>query len=243
MGMEYSQVRLNHQGCITSSIPFFIPTQMQLPTTFKIRATDGQTKIYDSFIPTGSGCYEAIAVMEKQIDAKDFTPVYGWSDMPYRDVSVSDKHLAILTFCEGDVTLEVAPDVEAYRKAILEAHDFYVVKYDNYLWGGHSSIEGEQPIAKAAIATMPDDWRQFRLQKRFHASCQEDVLGVSWDLGALYRLAADYLEANPYDCLCLINAGGGDGGSSFGSKSIDSAFGEAAKKFNPITRRMSWQKE
>lgn len=215
---------------------------MRIPTTFKLRdRVNSPTKLYDAFIPTGSGCYEAIAIMEKQLDAKDFSTVYGWSDMPYRDVSVSDKELSILTFCEGDVTLEVAPDVETYKQAILAAHNCYVVEGDRYLFGGSSYVEGDQPIAKAVIEAQNDDWRQFRLQTRFGASCREDIIGVSWDLGLLYRMAQKYLEDKPFSTLALVNPGGG--GQTFNPNSIDECFKEAVKSFNPLTRKMTWEEK
>lgn len=48
-----------------------------------------------------------------------------WCDQPYRIVWTSDEHRVVLTFCEGDLSYEVAPDAAAHQRAVRAAAQFY----------------------------------------------------------------------------------------------------------------------
>lgn len=56
----------------------------------------------------------------------DFSEVEEWCDYPYRRVWASATERVILTYCEGDLDYEIAPDDEAFQRAWWRAHRFYV---------------------------------------------------------------------------------------------------------------------
>jgi len=50
---------------------------------------------------------------------------YEMSDEPYRLVRLYDEARVILTYCEGDLDLEVYPDAPSYFAGVASARDFY----------------------------------------------------------------------------------------------------------------------
>ncbi len=48
-----------------------------------------------------------------------------WADRSYRGVWTSAEYLAIITFCEGDITIERNDSQADYDKAIARCGDFY----------------------------------------------------------------------------------------------------------------------
>lgn len=54
-----------------------------------------------------------------------FVEVEKWEDAPYRRVWVSDEDLAIATYCEGDITVQVFAREISYSLALQYASEFY----------------------------------------------------------------------------------------------------------------------
>lgn len=48
-----------------------------------------------------------------------------WADGPYRHVWTSETERAIITFCEGDVSIERFETGEQYRAGLEKCADFY----------------------------------------------------------------------------------------------------------------------
>ena len=79
--------------------------------------TEDQSKLfYKGFTLRG---YNSIKTPE------NFKINYNWSDFPYRVVWVNEKELSVLTFTEGDITLNVFKSEAAYNEYIQEAEEFY----------------------------------------------------------------------------------------------------------------------
>jgi hypothetical protein len=128
------------------------------------QVVDGDTAIY----------YGRIGLQEMVNNLPEgFSDVPGWADGYYRRTFISDKHLAEATYCEGDFSLLVAKTEAAYKAAIQESHQVYVVQRGGIY--GYTDISPEgQPIAASAIEDIPgiDDqpWRHcqvFNGQDRF----------------------------------------------------------------------------
>jgi len=96
---------------------------------------------------------------------ESFYHVPGWVE-EFRYTWISDEYLAIACWCEGSVSLFIGEDVEAYKRAIQDAHNVYVVESP---WDTRATsiIPQQCPIAQLAIDTIPglDDqnWRQSHL--------------------------------------------------------------------------------
>ncbi len=56
---------------------------------------------------------------------KGFVEVEDWQDAHYRRVWVSDDDLAIVTYCEGDITVQLFERKVTYDVALEYASNFY----------------------------------------------------------------------------------------------------------------------
>ncbi len=54
-----------------------------------------------------------------------FEVAWGWCAEPYRIVWVNLEARAIITYCEGDVSIAISPTPEAFRDERLDARNFY----------------------------------------------------------------------------------------------------------------------
>ena len=54
-----------------------------------------------------------------------FDEYENWSDGDYRRVWVSDTEMAIFTYCEGDLSLEVLETERQFRASLRKAGEFY----------------------------------------------------------------------------------------------------------------------
>lgn len=161
--------------------------------------------IYDNFIGTTYGSHQSCWELHKQMNPFGFFQAEGWNEGWYRQVWTSDTHLSILTFCEGDVILEVCNDVASYQAEIVRCHNFYVVEHGDYLSGAFTHIDKNCPIAIAAVESQPNTWRYYRL----HTFLQNEILGTSPDPQALKPLAIEWFAQNPQGGLKLAYPGGG----------------------------------
>lgn len=48
-----------------------------------------------------------------------------WADGPYRHVWVHNEERAIITYCEGDISVQVYETQAAYDLAVFKSHQFY----------------------------------------------------------------------------------------------------------------------
>lgn len=55
-----------------------------------------------------------------------FEGVEDWEEFPYRVCWKSEKHKAIITYCEGDIHLCVYDKAETYEREVIEADKFYL---------------------------------------------------------------------------------------------------------------------
>lgn len=56
---------------------------------------------------------------------EEFEGVEEWEEFPYIVCWKSEKHKAILTYCEGDIHLSVHKKDETYQREVIEADEFY----------------------------------------------------------------------------------------------------------------------
>lgn len=56
---------------------------------------------------------------------ESFTEIEDWQDAHYRRVWVSDEDLAIVTYCEGDITVQLFERKISHDLAVEDAFDFY----------------------------------------------------------------------------------------------------------------------
>ncbi|MHC1571258.1 MAG: hypothetical protein ACXQTL_00615 [Methanosarcinales archaeon] len=54
-----------------------------------------------------------------------FKEVEEWEDWPYRVVWISEAELSICTYCEGDVSIIIFKDGQAYQQELEESAEFY----------------------------------------------------------------------------------------------------------------------
>lgn len=54
-----------------------------------------------------------------------FKEIYEWNDASFRTVWASCWDKAIITYCEGDISVVVCDSDEAYNQEYREAHEFY----------------------------------------------------------------------------------------------------------------------
>ena len=57
--------------------------------------------------------------------AAGWSEVRTWQDAPYFGLYASQKARAILTYCEGDVTLQEFPSEKFYLQGLVEAVQYY----------------------------------------------------------------------------------------------------------------------
>ena len=150
----------------------------------------------------------------KQVAPFGFFQVEGWNEDYYRHIWTSDTHLSILTFCEGDVALEVCNDVASYQEAIVECHNFYVVNDRQYLGGAFTHIDN-CPIAIAAVESQPKTWRYYRLRGCYSS----ELLAVSPDPQLLKQLSLKWFEENPNEGQLWLERWGSS--SSFSKTKIE----------------------
>ena len=55
----------------------------------------------------------------------EFHLVNKWSCGDFRVVWISKKDLAVLTYCEGDLILEIYDNTEEFRKGLKKMEDYY----------------------------------------------------------------------------------------------------------------------
>ncbi len=77
----------------------------------------------------------------------------GWECEPFRYIYISDKHLSIVSYCEGDMTVHVYEHEDAYKCAIVQNHKFYCDEASSYAF---TRIPEKMPIAQSALEEMPN---------------------------------------------------------------------------------------
>ncbi len=88
----------------------------ELIRRFGLTLDDGKHR---GLIMGGDGCPDIR-------DATSFKPQHAWADGPYREVYTSNTELAVFTYCEGDLTLEICSTRELYDALILSCKRFYL---------------------------------------------------------------------------------------------------------------------
>jgi hypothetical protein len=127
-----------------------------------------------------------------------FIQVKGWHDGHYRRVWISDADLSIVTYCEGDFSLEIAHSEAIYKREIQKCHNFYVV--ENGGINSFTSIPDSHLIAKAAIEEIPgidsQPWRQYHLFTK-NNNDYKDAIVSSKSKSLVLAKAAEILMCDP----------------------------------------------
>ena len=92
------------------------PESAELIRRFDLQPASKQR--HRGWIPGGDGCPDLR-------DASTFMIRPAWSDGVHREIHASQDELAVFTFCEGDLTLEIFPTRDAFDAEILSCNLFY----------------------------------------------------------------------------------------------------------------------
>lgn len=165
------------------------------------RSSDHETKIYDGRC---SGEWKSVDVHLHE----SFKYIEGWEDASYRAVWLSEELMAAVTYCEGDVTVEVADDAEGYEQIVRTARQSYMIDKDHWV-----VILDSLPVTQAIIDLMSQEWKQTKLK-----AYNEGVIARGNSSDQLWEVARSWLEANPDEYLKIERCGGA---LAFGKKELD----------------------
>ncbi len=155
------------------------------------RESNHGTTLYEGWF---NGEWNAV---EQRID-KSFQYIEGWEDGPYRVVWLSEKLLAQVTYCEGDLSLDVAKDAEGYKRIVESAMQFYTIDKDHWV-----EIPDSMKITQAIVDAMPQEWKQVKLKAE-----GQTIIARGFSSDELWNAAQKWFEENPEGNLKL-DAGGG----------------------------------
>ena len=128
---------------------------------------------------------------------KSFRYIEGWNDGPYRSVWLSEELLAGITYCEGDVSIDIANDAEGYKRIVEAAMQFYTINNDHWV-----EIPDSMKITQAIVDAMPQEWKQIKLRAN-----GTDIIARGFSSDVLWDVAQKWFEGNP-DGLLKLDAGG-----------------------------------
>ena len=86
------------------------------------RTNESGCKLFKGFAPSGADVHEWLNLIHK--GNSPWTQELAWCDA-YRDVWISVFYRCTLTYCEGDLTLSIAPDAESFYDALASSSKFY----------------------------------------------------------------------------------------------------------------------
>ncbi|MBD1995377.1 hypothetical protein H6G00_01860 [Leptolyngbya sp. FACHB-541] len=153
---------------------------------------------YDGITRFDGHTLRSADALHKNLDSS-FKYIEGWGDGAYRVIWLSDELMAEASFCEGDISVYVADNLDAYAQIIRESMQCYTLNKE----GGWVSIPESLKIAQSVIDQMPQDWRQRRLQNLD----TDEVIARSFSADELWLAAEKFFEEKPGDYLRL-DAGG-----------------------------------
>lgn len=155
------------------------------------RESNHGTTLYEGWF---NGEWNAV---EQRIDEL-FQYIEGWEDGPYRVVWLSEDLLAEITYCEGDVSIDIANDAEGYKRIVEAAMQFYTINNDHWV-----EIPDSMKITQAIVDAMPQEWKQIKLRAN-----GTDIIARGFSSDILWDAAQKWFEENP-DGLLKLDAGGG----------------------------------
>ena len=87
------------------------------------RTNESGCTIYTGFVWDGADVHHTLRCLYKGSDC-GFIQEIDWCDS-YRSVWISIFHRCTLTYCEGDLSLSIAPDAESFYNELASAAKFY----------------------------------------------------------------------------------------------------------------------
>lgn len=90
---------------------------------FKARFITETSTTRERTMHTGNAFWLANAYELPEVEG--FSEKELWADGPYRRVWICYEQRAILTFCEGDITVEEYATEGGYAEAVAKADEFY----------------------------------------------------------------------------------------------------------------------
>jgi hypothetical protein len=87
------------------------------------RRNESGCTLYEGIAGSGSDVHHTLRCIYRDSQS-GFIQEIDWCDS-YRSVWISIFHRCTLTYCEGDLTLSVAPDTESFYNELASAAKFY----------------------------------------------------------------------------------------------------------------------
>ncbi|MBD1995378.1 hypothetical protein H6G00_01865 [Leptolyngbya sp. FACHB-541] len=157
----------------------------------ELRLSDRGTTIYEGRCDRGSN------VFMRSLD-DSFGEIGGWGDA-YRCVWLSEALNAAATYCEDDISVEVAADPQGYERIVQSAMQCYTIEPDSWV-----QIPKSLPLTQSIVDAMPQEWRQVKLRANFR-----EIIARGLDPDEFWAIIQKWFEENPHGTLQLIPGDGG----------------------------------